>query len=138
MSIQWLIVIRIEKSSISSLLEKAREQNIIMSLNKSMMNLHLVYYAVLYAPLWKNNIIKEVKRKGRKTTKTIVGLLYHMWLNSTPQSMTTEWGYDGDIDPRMAMTYNNNYAATQLATNWSVLPYTAVLSSWALLKKNSL
>lgn len=92
MAIQWLILIRIEKSNISSFLEKAREQSTIMSLNKSTMNLHLDYYAVLHAPLSKNNIIKlkEVKRKETKTIKTIVRSLYHTWLNSTPQSMTTE------------------------------------------------
>lgn len=41
-------MIRIEKrSNINSILEKTREQNIIMSLNKSMMNFYLDYYAVL-------------------------------------------------------------------------------------------
>jgi len=32
----------------------------------------------------------------------------------------------------MAVSYSNNYAAAQLATNWSVLPHTAILRSWAL------
>lgn len=73
--------------------EKARDQNIMVSLNKSMMNLYL-YYAVLHVPLTKKKKKEKEtergKRKDTKATKSVTGPLYHTRLNSTPQTMTNE------------------------------------------------
>lgn len=84
---------------------------------------------------YKNTIkLKEVQRRATKAIKIIAGPLCCTWLSSAPQSrkMTTEWCYSGDTEPQMAMTYNNNYAAAQLATNCCMLPYMAVLRSWVV------